>query len=105
MVQANKTLSRQKKSLLQQQIHAIVRNSVAKKVEKNHNIMSQHSKECCNKVEKLEEETSIATRDEEEGTKDCIDKEIYVVTEFRAEENDKLCCRKVFMSRHKTLLS
>ena len=63
--------------------------------------MSQHSKEYCNKVEELEEETSAATKDEEDRIKDYRDKEIYVTTEFRTAENDKLCCNKVFMSRHK----
>ena len=68
------------------------------KGEKNHKRMSQHSKECCNKVEDLEEETSVATKDEKERTKNCHDKEIYVATEFRTIENDKLCCNKDFMS-------
>ena len=73
--------------------------------------MSQHSKECCNKVEELEEETFVAikenyvaTKDEENRIEDWCDKEIYVVTEFRAVENDK-CCNKVFMSQQKTLVS
>ena len=51
--------------------------------------MSQYSKECCNKVEELEKETSVATKenyvltkDEEERTEDCRDKEIYVVTDW-----------------------
>ena len=55
--------------------------SVATKVEKNHHILSQHRKECCNKVEELEEETFVTTKenyvvtkDEEERTKDCRDK-------------------------------
>ena len=55
-MQGNKTLSRQRKSLSRQHIHAIVRNSVVTKVEKNHQSLSQHRKECCNKVEELEEE-------------------------------------------------
>ena len=59
--------------------------SVATKVEKNHKSMSQHSKEWYNKVEELEEETSVATKenyvvtkDENERPEDCRDKEIYV---------------------------
>ena len=32
-------------------------------------------------------------------------KEKYVAKEFRAAENDKFCCNKVFMSRHKTPMS
>ena len=82
------------------------------KVKKNHQIMSQHSKECWNKVGDLEEETSIAkkenyvmTKDENERTEDCRNKKIYIVTEFKAIESDKLCCNKVFMSRHNTLIS
>ena len=77
----------------------------ATKVEKNHKRMSQYNKECCNKVEELEEETSVTkkenyvqTKDEEDKTKDCRNKEIYVATEFRTVKNDKLCCNKVFMS-------
>ena len=77
VVQDNKTLSRQRKILSPQQIHATVRNSVATKeisvatkVEKNHKRMSQYSTECCNKVEELEEETSVATKDEEERIED-----------------------------------
>ena len=72
--------------------------SVTTKVDKNHQSMSQHSKECCNKVEELEEENYVTTKDEEERTEDCHDKEIYVATEFRASKNDKLCCNKFFMS-------
>ena len=75
------------------------------KVEKNHKRMSQHSKGCCNKVEELEEETFfmkkenyVTTKEEEERTKDCSDKKIYVMTEFRTVENDKSCCNQVFMS-------
>ena len=78
---------------------------VVTKVEKNHKIMLQHSKECCNKVEELEEETSVvtkgnyvATKDEEERIKDCRNKENYVVTEFRTTETYKLCRKKFFMS-------
>ena len=85
---------------------------VTTRVENNNKTMSQHSKECCNKVEELVEETSIATKenyvvtkDEEERTEDCRDKEIYVAIEFRLIENDKLCCKKVFLSRHKILIS
>ena len=37
--------------------------SVMTKVEKNHQIMSQHIKECYNKVEELEEETSVAIKE------------------------------------------
>ena len=59
---------------------AIEEISVMTKVEKNHQSMLQHIKECCNKVEELEEETSIAAKDEEERTEDCHDKEIYVMT-------------------------
>ena len=47
---------------------AIEEISVVTKVEKNHQSMSQHSKECCNKVEELEEETFVATKDEDERT-------------------------------------
>ena len=36
---------------------------------------------------------------------DYRDKEMYVVIEFRIGENDKLCCNKVFMWLHKTLMS
>ena len=104
-MQANKTLSRQRKSLSRQWIYATVRNSVATKefsvatkVEKNHKRISQHSKECCNKVEELKEETSVATKDEEERIEDCCNKETYVATVFKTAENDKLCCNKVFMS-------
>ena len=46
---------------------------VVTKVEKNHKKMSQHSKECCNKVEELEAEIYVATKDEEERTTDCRD--------------------------------
>ena len=67
--------------------------------------MSQHSKECCNKVEEMEEKNYVATKDEEERTEDCHDKEIYVATKFRAAENDKVCCNKICMSRHKTVMS
>ena len=63
---------------------AIEEISVATKVEKNHQSMSQHSKEGCNKVEELEKETYVMTKDEEERTEDCHDKEIYVAIEFRA---------------------
>ena len=76
--------------------------SVMTKVEKNHQSMSQHIKECYNKVEELEEETSVATKEnyvttkyEDERIEDCLDKEIYVATEFKAAKNDKLCCNKV----------
>ena len=88
-----------------------MRNSIAKKeisvsikVEKSHKRMLQHSKEFCNKVEELEKETSISTKDEEKITEDYRGKKIYVVIEFRAAKNDK-CCNKIFMSRHKTLMS
>ena len=57
--------------------------SVATKVEKNHKRMSQHSKDRCNKVEDLEEETFVAIKDEEKRLEDCRDKEIYVAIEFR----------------------
>ena len=47
--------------------------------------MSQHSKECCNKVEELEANNFVATKenyvmieDEEERTKDCRDSVFYV---------------------------
>ena len=70
--------------------------------------MSQHSKECCNKVEELEEENYVATKEnyvaakeKDERIEDCHDKEIYVATEFKVAENDKVCCYKVFMLRHK----
>ena len=63
--------------------------------------MSQHIKECCNKVEDMEEKNYVATKDEEERTEDCHDKEIYVATKFRGAENDKVCCNKICMSRHK----
>ena len=49
--------------------------------------MSQHSKECCNKVEELEAESSVAKKenyvvieDEEERTDDCRDNIFYVAT-------------------------
>ena len=49
--------------------------------------MSQHSKECCNKVEELKaekfvtiKENSITTKDEEERTEDCRDNVFYVTT-------------------------
>ena len=99
------------KNLSQQHIHVTIRNSVTTEEisfttnVKNHQSMSQHSKECCNKVEEMEEENYVATKDEERRTEDCRDKEIYVSTEFRAAENDKVCCNKVIMSRHKTLIS
>ena len=35
--------------------------------------MSQHSKECCNKVEELEAENSVATKDGKEIMEDCRD--------------------------------
>ena len=66
--------------------------------------MSQHSKECCNKVEDLKGENYVSTKEEEERTEGCRDKEIFVAIEFRATENDKVCCNKVFMSRHKILM-
>ena len=68
VMQDNKTMLRQRKSLSRQQTHAVVRNFVATKeiiiateIEKNHKSMSQHSKECCNKVEELEAENYVAT--------------------------------------------
>ena len=77
-MQDNKTLSRQ-------QTHASVRNSVTTKEiiiatenEKNHRSMSQHSKECCNKVEELEAENFVATEDQEEIIEDCHDSVSYV---------------------------
>ena len=60
--------------------------------------MSQHSKECCNKVEELEEGNYVTTKDEEERTEDFCDKEIYVTTEFRGAKNEKVCCNKVSVS-------
>ena len=108
---------------------------IATAIEKNHKSMSQHRKECCNKVEELEAENSVAIKenyvaieDEEERTEDCRDSIFYVATfqtyvatwskderqvvtnkfmlrqNSEAVENDKLCCNKVFMSRHKTLM-
>ena len=54
---------------------------VVTKVDKNHKRMSQQNKECCNKVEELEEETSVtteenyvATKDEEERIEECYDR-------------------------------
>ena len=47
----------------------------------------------------MKEETSVAIKDEEERMEDYCDKEMYVATEFRIRENDKLCCNKVFMWR------
>ena len=87
-------MSRQRKSLSRQQTHAAVRNSVVTKeiivateIEKNHKHMSQHSKECCNKVEELKAESSIAakenyvaTEDEENITEDCRGNIFYVAT-------------------------
>ena len=56
-------------------------------IEKNHKSLSQHNKECCNKVEELEAENSVttkenyaATKDEEERTEDYRDSVFYVVT-------------------------
>ena len=69
----------------QQQTHATISNSVTNEIEKNHKSMSQHSKECCNKVEELEAKNSVATKenyvvieDEEERTEDCRDSVFYV---------------------------
>ena len=42
--------------------------------------MSQHSKECYNKVEELEAENFFTTKDEEERIEDCCDSVFYVVT-------------------------
>ena len=49
--------------------------------------MSQHSKECCNKVEELETKSSVTTKenyvaieDEEERTEDFRDNIFYVAT-------------------------
>ena len=49
-------------------------------IEKNHKRMTQHSKECCNKVEELEVKSSvlikenyITTKDEDERIKDYRD--------------------------------
>ena len=60
---------------------------VATKIENNHKSMSQHRKECCNKVEEMEAEISIvtkenyvATEDEENITEDCQDSLFYVAT-------------------------
>ena len=77
-----------------QQTHAVVRNFVATKeiivaieIEKNHKSMSQHSKECCNKVEELEvqnsvatKENSVATEDEDEIIEECRESVFYVAT-------------------------
>ena len=87
-------MSRKRKSLSQQQTHAVVRNYVITKeiivaieIEKNHKSMSQNRKECCNKVEELEAKNSVttkenyvATEDEEKRTKDCRNSVFYVVT-------------------------
>ena len=94
--------------------------------------MSQHSKECCNKVKELEAENSIVTKekyvvteDEEERIEDYRDN-VFYVAHFKlmlqdkkfvktkkfmlrhnseAAENDKFGCNKVFASLHKTLIS
>ena len=70
VVQGNTTLSRQRKSLSRQQIHATRRNLVAtKKSLSRHKSritterMSQHSRDYCNKVEELEEEIFVSTKD------------------------------------------
>ena len=62
-IQGNTTLSRQK-------IHANVRNSVpTKKSMSRHKLrinlerMLQHNIDCCNKVEELEKEISVTTKD------------------------------------------
>ena len=85
-------MSPKRKSLSRQQTHATVRNSVATKeiiiateIEKNHKSMSQHNKECCNKVEEFEVENSVATKenyvlteDEKERIEDCRHSLFYV---------------------------
>ena len=50
----------------------------------------------------MTKENYVATKDEDERTEDCRDKEIYVATEFRAAENDKLCCDKVYVATQDT---
>ena len=54
-----------------------MRNSVATKeiivvteVENNNKRMLQHSKECCNKVKELKEETFVTTKEKYVATKD-----------------------------------
>ena len=70
---------------------ATVRNSIAieekiiaTKVEKNHKKMSQHSKECCNKVENLETKIFV------------VAKEHYVSTKDEKKENKRLLRHSVF---------
>ena len=57
------------------------------RIEKNQKSMSQHRKECCNKVEEMEAESSVVTKenyvttkDEDERTEDCHDNIFYVAT-------------------------
>ena len=67
-------------SIATKEIHVVT------KVDKNHKRMSQYSKECCNKVEELEEETSVITE------------ENYVVTKMKKREPKSVKTKK-FMSR------
>ena len=68
--------------------------------------MSQHSKECCNKVEELEVEISvttkenyITTKDERERIEDCHDivyfmsRHIQLMSQHKARLQDKKLCR------------
>ena len=59
-----------KTTLLRQQIHATARNTIeTKKSLSRHKLritterMSQHSRDCCNKVEGLKEEIFVVTKD------------------------------------------
>ena len=73
-IQGNTTLLRQRKSMSRQKILAIGRNFVdIKKSLSRHKLritterMSQHSKDCCNKIEELEE-ISVTTNDNHVAT-------------------------------------
>ena len=90
-----------------------MRNSVTTKeivvmivVEKNHKSMSQHSKECCNKVEQLEvdnffatKENYVTTKDEKMRTKDCRNTVYFMLrhcklmSQHKARLKDKKFCR------------
>ena len=63
--------------------------------------MLQHSKECCNKVEELDVEISVvtkenhvSTKDEKERTEFCRDT-VYFMSQHKARLKDKkFCCDK-----------
>ena len=76
-IQGNKTMSRQRKGLSQQQQHTTVRNLSRRKkillrqrLKKTTKRMSQHIKEYYNKVEELEAKNSVVTKENYVATKD-----------------------------------